>query len=76
MLHADFYPGLKNSSLTLILVLLFLSSLSACGKKGGLYLPAEPEPVVKTEAKIVAPIEDPEGSEDLQDSKKKPSEPQ
>ena len=35
---------------TLVLLLLCVSTFSACGKKGTLYLPLDPEPVIEAEA--------------------------
>ncbi len=39
----------RNAFLTVLFVVLSVAMLSACGKKGGLYLPSDPEPQVKTE---------------------------
>ncbi len=39
----------RNIFVALLFVVLSVATLSACGKKGGLYLPTEPESQVKTE---------------------------
>ncbi len=72
---------LKFSGLSLFLILICIVPLSACGKKGALYLPAETEPVVianepvktkkseKTETQTVIP----DASTDLKKSTEKPA---
>ncbi|VAW94782.1 hypothetical protein MNBD_GAMMA22-1641 [hydrothermal vent metagenome] len=39
----------RNTFLTLLLLILSISILSACGKKGGLYLPVAPAQEVQAE---------------------------
>jgi len=58
-------------SVTLILVLLMLcvSIFSACGKKGGLYLPTDPEPIAPSEEVKPNSVT----AEESNDSKKKPA---
>lgn len=66
---------------TLFIIVFSFCMLSACGSKGALYLPADPEPVVSNEANVKSDTESdiqipaPEVSKDSDESKKKPSEP-
>ncbi|MFV1984148.1 MAG: lipoprotein [Thiohalomonadales bacterium] len=62
---------MRNINLTLLLIVLCFCSLNACGKKGGLYLPAESgsERVIKSDPQIITP----DDSENAKESKKKPS---
>ena len=70
MRNFNLYRRLRNINLTLFLIVFSISVLSACGKKGALYLPSDPIPEAKPKAQKVIP----EVPEESTESKKKTTE--
>jgi len=69
-LHQNKYIRKTSFTLFFIVVSFSVLMLGACGKKGALYLPSNPEPVTKTETQTVSP----ENTTDEDETKKKSSE--